>query len=242
VYKRQQILRLANLVEVLWGQGKQEESLEVFEKLRKAGASADLDLPVFGRLKPVFEKAGLSGDWRIKAEVAKDSGVRPALESLGPFRWLPPASPAWELARDTGEVMRSGDWKGKPLLLMFYLGSGCIHCIEQLNQFAPFTEEYGAAGITLLAVSSDSREELHKTVEKAKSGGGFPFGIVADPTLGTFKKYRAYDDFEQQPLHGLFLIDGEGRVRWQNISYQPFNQPEWLLKEAKRLLALPPRG
>jgi peroxiredoxin len=124
---------------------------------------------------------------------------------------------------------------------MFYLGSGCIHCIEQLNQFAPFTDAYQKAGITLLAVSADGQGELHKTVEMARSGGGFPFTILADPTLAAFQMYRAYDDFEGQPLHGLFLIDGEGRVRWQNISFQPFNQPEWLLKESKRLLGLPPQ-
>ncbi|MEI6713783.1 MAG: redoxin domain-containing protein [Verrucomicrobiota bacterium] len=234
-----QVLRLANLVEVLWKQGKQDEAVETFQKLRKLGASADLNLPVFGRLSEVREKAGVEGDWRQKGEVLKDIGVRPALESLGPFRWGPQSAPAWVLPADSGRFMRSEEWKEKNVLMMFYLGSGCIHCIEQLNQFAPFTEAYQKEGITLLAVSADSQAELHKTLEKAKNGGGFPFGIVADPTLETFKKYRAYDDFEQQALHGLFLIDGEGRVRWQNISYQPFNQPEWLLNEAKRLLALP---
>jgi hypothetical protein len=46
-----------------------------------------------------------------------------------------------------------------------------------------------------------------------------------------------YDDFENQPLHGTFLIDGEGNVRWQDISYEPFMDHQFLLKEAQRLLA-----
>jgi|GEM_PF-2698281 len=37
--------------------------------------------------------------------------------------------------------------------------------------------------------------------------------------------FRAYDDFEDQPLHGTFLIDGQSRIRWSNISYQPFDKP-----------------
>ena len=41
------------------------------------------------------------------------------------------------------------------------------------------------------------------------------------------------------PLHGTFLIDTDGLVRWQDISYQPFTQAKWLLAESKRLLALP---
>ena len=52
--------------------------------------------------------------------------------------------------------------------------------------------------------------------------------------------YRAHDDFEDSPLHGTFLIDTNGLVRWQDISYQPFTQAKWLLGESKRLLALPP--
>jgi hypothetical protein len=40
-------------------------------------------------------------------------------------------------------------------------------------------------------------------------------------------------------LHGTFLIDAKGRVRWQDISYEPFTKIDWLLKESRRLLALP---
>ena len=29
--------------------------------------------------------------------------------------------------------------------------------------------------------------------------------------------------------HGIF-IDSQGKVRWQDISYEPFNDPEFLLK------------
>jgi len=59
---------------------------------------------------------------------------------------------------------------------------------------------------------------------------------VADPELNTFKAYGAYDDFENQPLHGIFLLDANQRVRWQDISFRPFDKPEWLLEEARRLL------
>ena len=55
--------------------------------------------------------------------------------------------------------------------------------------------------------------------------------------MEVFKKYRAYDDFENQPLHGTYLIDSRGRVLWQDISYEPFTDPEFLLEESRRLLA-----
>ncbi len=81
---------------------------------------------------------------------------------------------------------------------------------------------------------------MKKTLEKSKEGGTFPFPIVSDATLETFKSYRAYDDFENTPLHGSFLVDGRGLVRWQDISFEPFSDVDFLLHEAKRLLALPP--
>ena len=36
------------------------------------------------------------------------------------------------------------------LLVIFYLGRGCPHCIEQLNTFAPVQQKYASAGIDLL--------------------------------------------------------------------------------------------
>ena len=53
-----------------------------------------------------------------------------------------------------------------------------------------------------------------------------------------FRSYRAYDDFENKPLHGTFLIDGTGRVLWQDIGAEPFSDPAFLLEEGKRLLKI----
>ena len=71
------------------------------------------------------------------------------------------------------------------------------------------------------------------------AGDRFPFPLLADPGLATFKSWRFYDDFEEMPLHGTFLLDAAGRVRWQDISFEPFTEIEWLLGESRRLLALP---
>src|SRR6185436_7406882 len=105
--------------------------------------------------------------------------------------------------------------------------------------FAPAASQFQAAGISLVAISTDSVEGLHKTLEKSKSSDGFPFPIVFNEKLDVFNAYRAFDDFEKMPLHGTFLIDGQGLVRWQDISYEPFSEPDFLLKEAQRLLKLP---
>jgi hypothetical protein len=64
-----------------------------------------------------------------------------------------------------------------------------------------------------------------------------PIRLASDEPMNVFKKFRAFDDFEDQPLHGTFLVDGAGTIRWQDISYEPFMDHEFLLAEAKRLLS-----
>jgi peroxiredoxin len=234
-----QVLPLANLAEILWKNGKKQEAIDAFHKLRPLCPNADTGEPALARLRPIADELHLPADWRPKPAQAADTGKRPDLASLGPFRWHPYEAPAWTLEDDNGATRSLAEFKGRPVLVVFYLGSGCSHCIEQLNTFSPMTKDFRDAGISIVAVSTEPPDELHKTFAKAIDDAGFPFPILADPKLAAFKAYRAFDDFENMPLHGTFLIDGAGLVRWQDISYRPFTQAKWLLGEAKRLLALP---
>jgi peroxiredoxin len=236
-----QLLVGAALVEHLWREDKHDEARAEFGKVRKTAAAAELGLPALERLRPVADSAGISGDWRVRDSASKDVGIRPDLNTMGSARWVPRLAPAWVMGADRGGFMRLDAMRGKPVLMVFYLGSGCIHCIEQLNLLAPLVKKYKEAGVEILAVSTEALSELPKTSEQAKTGSGFPFPLLADPSLSTFKAYGAYDDFDEQALHGLFLIDGNGYLRWQNISFKPFAQVDWLLGECKRLLEIPAR-
>jgi peroxiredoxin len=138
-----------------------------------------------------------------------------------------------------GRARSLADYRGRPVIVIFYLGHGCLHCIQQLDAFAPLVADFKAAGIDLVAVSKDSPEGLKLSLAKLAKGESFPIPLVSDEKLKVFKKYRCYDDFEQTALHGTFLIDGTGAIRWLDISYQPFMETKFLLEEAKRLLGLP---
>jgi alkyl hydroperoxide reductase subunit AhpC len=59
--------------------------------------------------------------------------------------------------------------------------------------------------------------------------------LLADPKLDVFKAYRAFDDFEGQPLHGTFLIDAEGNARYQRISAEPFLDVDFIKAESARV-------
>ncbi|MBX3412483.1 MAG: redoxin domain-containing protein [Pirellulales bacterium] len=237
------VLALATLVEVLHGAGCSAEAKEAFERLRAIGAQVELTTPPMRRLQPIAESLGFGSDWRPAYEPPADVGPRPDFDTLGPFTWQPQLASAWKLADAAGREISLADYRGKPVVVIFYLGIGCLHCVEQLEAFAPLAPEYATAGIELIGISTDGPELLrqsHERFAKSNEEGKFPFLLLSDAALSTFKQYRAYDDFEQLPLHGTFLIDGDGRVRWQDIGYEPFQDAKFLLEEAKRLLAVSP--
>jgi peroxiredoxin len=235
--KEQPVLPLARAAWLLDQCGETKEADEAFARLREISSMIDLDLDVFARLKPCAERAGLSADWRLPLEVPKDIGVRPDLDTLGPFRWQPVEAPAWALKDSTGKTRSLHEYKGKPVVVFFYLGFGCLHCVEQLQAFAPEIETFREAGIELIGISTSPLEALQSDLADFQTEEPeIPFPLVADPSLEVFKSYRAYDDFEKEALHGTFLLDAEGKIRWQDISYEPFSDVAFLIKEAKRLL------
>ena len=228
---------LANYIDILWRRGKSKEAQENMRRLREISAAIDLDVPVMRRLAPVAKSLHWPADWRARAVVPSDVGKRPPLKDLGPFRWQPSPAPAWRLVDLRGKPVSLKDYRGKPLVLIFYLGSGCPHCIEQLNAFGPLVPQFAAAGISVAAVSTETVDGLKQTFKKSKFAS--EFSLLSDHQLKAFKAYRAFDDFENVPLHGTFFIDGDGLLRWHDISYEPFTDAKFVLDEATRLLSLP---
>jgi peroxiredoxin len=153
-------------------------------------------------------------------------------------RWTPIEAPGWKLSDGIGGEISLADYRGRPVIVILFLGLGCVHCIEQLTAFGPAYEEFTARGIEIVAVGTDAPDVLEAGVGE-DGEEAYPFPLAADPELDLFKSWRAYDDFEEVPLHGTYLIDGAGRLRWLDISFEPFLDWEFLLKESERLLGLP---
>ncbi|MGI9472345.1 MAG: peroxiredoxin family protein [Rubripirellula sp.] len=232
-----QVRPLAVHVDLLWRKGRKAEAKKQFSKLQKVAAVAELDTPMLAKLAPIAKAADQKDDWRLPDSPAKDLGDRPPLDQLGPFQWQPYQSPTWGAKAAGGELVAGEEFEGRPRIIIFYLGFGCLHCVEQLHSFAPMIEQFQDAGIDVLAISSETVEQLELGIKNFDKEMKIP--LLSDAEQHVFRSFRCWDDFENQPLHGTFLIDSRGKVRWQDISYEPFNEPEFLLNESKRLLALP---
>lgn len=177
------------------------------------------------------------------AAFGEDFGPRPALDSIGPRVWSPVANPGLSLPSITGaDVALGAAGTGRATLVVFYLGFGCLHCVEQLHALRPLADDFAALGVDVVAVGTDTVAATQRAFGDLAEAERMTFPMLCDPGMETFRRWRCYDDFEDMALHGTFLVDASGRVRWQDISFEPFMDAEWLLGESRRLLALPAPG
>ncbi len=231
---KNEVLPLLQLTEIQHAAGKVDDAKKTFAELREISGQIDMTAPAIQRFAPIAKALGHEGDWRIVKAPKPDTGNRPTLDSLGPFRWAPSPALDWHLKDADGKEHSLADYRGKPVIVLFFLGSGCLHCAEQIKEFGKVNSQFAAAGINIVAISSDDVAGLKTSVENY--GEALPFQLLADAKLDAFHAYRCYDDFENLTLHGTFLIDGQGLVRWQDIGFEPFKDTKFLLGESKRLL------
>ena len=233
-----QVVPTANLAYVLWKCGKQDEVAKVFAELRTLAGAADLNVPALERLRPLAAQLKFPADWRTPPATRTDVGVRPALDTLGPIRWEPSLAPSFTVVDADGGAHALAEYRGRNVIFVFYLGFGCLHCVDQLKALHPLTAEFKKAGIELVAISTDKPAELKSALTALKPAEHYAFTILSGGDLTSFQALRAFDDFEAQPLHATALVDAAGRLRWIDIGAEPFTDVKFLLAESKRLLQL----
>lgn len=234
--KGQNAPALVRRIRTLHGAGKRDAARTEFERLRSVAGTADLDLPKLVALAPIAEEFGLPADWRLPPEEPPALWPVSALTQLGPKFWRPWVPRGFELTSRRGPKVRHSDLRGRAHVLVFFIGNGCcLTCVAQLHMFNAAADEYKAADIDIAAISFHSAVDLRASMDKMGEQG-FPFRLLADPKMRTWYEWLTIDGHDHTPLHGTFLLDEQGRVRWQQIADYPFEDAEWLLTEARRLL------
>ena len=214
--------------------GKPEDARKTIDQVRKVSFAADPTLPVAARLDALVESLDVKNGWRGKAPIRKDSGVRPELDTLGPIHWSPPMAPKWMALDLDLNPVNAATLERKPTLLIFYLGQSCTHCMEQMEAVLKRSKDLEKAGLQLVGVTPEPPSLAKRILDKHD----VPFPIYCDPSLDMFRAFRAHDDFEQLLLHCVALIDSKNRIRWIDISYDPFMDLDFLIQESQRLLRL----
>jgi peroxiredoxin len=240
-----QLPPLATLVEVLHAVGKDDEARKTLETLESLARQADWDVPVLRRI------AQLDADWKAEGKNPRPAAAGSAaptddatveridLTTLGPLTWSPSPAEPFAAPDSDGQNWALADHKGRNLVVLFFLGGKCAHCMQQLELFGKAAKELAALQADLVAIGSDDRDAtwmLKRNPDKIV----FPMPLLPDPTLEIFKRYQAHDDFEGQPLHAIYLIDARGNVRYRKISAEPFLDVDFVETEIARVNRMVP--
>ena len=181
-----EVLPLALLVEVLHSAGNTDAAATEFEKLTTLAGRADLDWSALKRLRPLADALDLPADWRSPTPPPADFGKRPAIETLGPLTFSPWSVPDFTLPTVHGErfSLEESRQKNRGVLVIFYLGSGCVHCVQQLQAFGPFTKQFEAMKIPIIAISSEDKLGLAVSLNVLAKNEKFPFPLASDGWAG----------------------------------------------------------
>ncbi len=152
------------------------------------------------------------------------------LDALGPMSWQPFSAPKLDVVDREGKPVRLEDYAGKNVVLVFFLGEACVHCVGQLNSINGRMSDLGAQDTVVLAVCSATPESLKASV--ALEGVNVTF--LSDKAHENARRFASYDDFEGMELHSTILIDKTGRVRWKRTGGDPFTDIDFLINEIKR--------
>jgi peroxiredoxin len=137
----------------------------------------------------------------------------------------------FQLTNSAGQMVSLSDYtKQGPVVLVFYYGYTCSHCVAQLIGLQEDLKYFHELGAEIVAFSPDTVEF---TQEKYKEYGAFEFPVLADPDYAIAEKYGVFapatPDAPEDLLHGTFVIDETGKVIFANRGYQPFVDNKSLL-------------
>lgn len=201
-------------------------------------------------LKPTPAAADIAGaarEYLASQEVKPLSGpLAKLLADPASFRvrsqlhtFLNKPAPDFELKDTHGRPWRlSRSRQDGPVVLVFYFGYHCNHCVSQLFQLNDDLHYFKELGAQVVAISADPPE---MTRERFEQYGPFAFPVLSDPNFRVARIYEVFKpaagDKEPILLHGTFIIDREGVVQWVVMDYQPFASNRTLLYKIAQLEA-----
>jgi len=196
--------------------GNLDQASKHLQGLLPMSQEIDNTSPFNKTMTTILRDSGLlsQDDWRHKfANWRAVHTNRPDHNKMGPLLWQAIKAPEFEWTDSDGTQHSLSRTIGrKPAIIAFMLGN-CPRCDEQFELLDARREELARQGIELIAIAS------------------------TDANIAAFKKMWSYDEFESIPIHGLFVLNPNREVVWQDISASAFLDIDFLMSELPRVLS-----
>jgi peroxiredoxin len=149
---------------------------------------------------------------------APDTTGRKKLMSDTPHSVLQPGDPApdFTLHCTPDQTVALSEFKGQNVILAFYPADWSPVCGDQMALYNEILSEFQKHNATLLGISVDGIW-CHNAFAKDRK---LHFPLLADfePKGAVAKEYGVYRTKEGITERALFVIDGEGIIRWSHVS------------------------
>ncbi len=222
------LFSLSGLVRAYAAAGEKARAEDAMGRLLFVTADADKGLAIVSRAMGT----GITATPRDSSPRPQRNYLRTSLEKFGPNKWEPYPAPALNVTDAAGKQVTLDQFKGKNVILVFYLGQECAHCMKQLHDIANKKDDWSRLDTVVLAVSSTPPA---KNAEALKAFGNLPVQILSDDSHINAHRFHSYDDFEEMELHSTILIDKLGRVYWGRNGGEPFGDMAFLVKQLERM-------
>src|SRR4051812_28217728 len=135
-----------------------------------------------------------------------------------PRRVLPPGKPAppFSLRATPDQCVTLSDFRGNPLVLVFYPADWSPVCGDELALYNELLPEFRRFNAAIVGISVDGVWCHVAFAHERKLQ--FPLLSDFEPKGAVARTYGAYRHEEGICERALFLIDGEGIIRWSYLS------------------------
>ncbi|HTP01409.1 MAG TPA: redoxin domain-containing protein, partial [Anaerolineales bacterium] len=222
------LFALSGAVRAYAASGETAKAKDAMARLLYVTADADKDLPVISRALAT----GITATPRDSSPGRQRNYLRTALEKYGPNQWIPYNAPALQVTDSDGKRVTLTEYRGRNILLVFYLGQECPHCMRQLHDIAKRKDDWNRLDTAVLAVSSALPDKNAKAIREL---GELPIRLLSDDHFTNARRFHSYDDFEDMELHSTILIDRQGRVYWARTGGEPFSDMAFLVKQLETM-------
>lgn len=125
-------------------------------------------------------------------------------------------APDFTLATGSDEAVSLRDYRGRPVILVFYPADFSPVCSDQLGLYQQLLPEFEKHGAQMLGISVDSRW-AHKAFAEERN---LTIPLMADfePKGAVAREYGVYNEERGTAARALFVIDGDGVIAWSFVS------------------------
>lgn len=141
--------------------------------------------------------------------------------------------PVLSLPKSSGEMFDlNKSVATTPTILVFYRGGWCPYCSKQLSGLQEIEKDLSKMGYQVIAISTDSPENLTKTMDKGK----LSYTLLSDADLNAAKRFgiafkgpKSYDKFlsatsggknvdKLLPVPSVFILNKQGKILFEYIN------------------------